>query len=88
MHKTERDAVICTVDPADACQSARDSGLIVVTEDPLNCETPTPAPGSGLLTPADRFYLRNHFPIPVSGRRRVAAQRQRAGARAAGAEPG
>jgi len=65
MRKTERDAVISTVDPADACRSALDSGLIVVTEDPLNCETPTPAPPSGLLTPADRFYLRNHFPIPV-----------------------
>jgi DMSO/TMAO reductase YedYZ molybdopterin-dependent catalytic subunit len=65
MHQTERDVVISTADPAEACQAAVDAGLIVVTEDPLNCETPTPAPPSGLLTPADRFYLRNHFPIPV-----------------------
>ena len=65
MHQAERDVILSTVDPAEACRAAVDSGLIVVTEDPLNCETPTPAAPSGLLTPADRFYLRNHFPIPV-----------------------
>ena len=56
MHQTERDVVISTADPAEACQAAVDAGLIVVTEDPLNCETPTPAPPSGLLTPADRVH--------------------------------
>ena len=65
MHQTRRDAVISTVDPAEARRAAIDSGLLVVTGDPLNCETPTPVPPSGLLTPADRFYLRNHFGIPV-----------------------
>jgi DMSO/TMAO reductase YedYZ molybdopterin-dependent catalytic subunit len=65
MYQTERDVVISTADPAGASRDALDSGLIVVTDDPLNCETPTPAPSSGLLTPSDRFYLRNHFPIPV-----------------------
>jgi len=65
MHKTERDTVISVVDPAEACRAALDAGLTVVTRDPLNCETPVPAPASGLLTPADRFYLRNHFPMPV-----------------------
>src|ERR1022692_63352 len=62
---TERDAVVSAVDPAGACREAVGSGLIVVTEDPLNCETPTPARPGSLLTPADRFYLRNHFPMPV-----------------------
>ena len=65
MHKTGRDAAISAVDPAEACRAALDAGLTVVTGDPLNCETPVPAPSSGLLTPAGRFYLRNHFPIPV-----------------------
>ena len=65
MQRTERDAVVAAVDPAVAARAARGSGLIVVSEEPLNCETLTPAPPSGLLTPADRFYLRNHFPMPV-----------------------
>jgi DMSO/TMAO reductase YedYZ molybdopterin-dependent catalytic subunit len=65
MQRTERNAVVSAVDPAVAGRAARGSGLIVVSEEPLNCETPTPAPPSGLLTPADRFYLRNHFPMPV-----------------------
>jgi DMSO/TMAO reductase YedYZ molybdopterin-dependent catalytic subunit len=65
MHKTERDAVISVTDPAEACRAALDAGLTVVTADPLNCETPVPAAPDGLLTPAGRFYLRNHFPIPV-----------------------
>jgi DMSO/TMAO reductase YedYZ molybdopterin-dependent catalytic subunit len=65
MHKTGRDAAISAVDPAEACRAALDAGLTVVTGDPLNCETPVPAPSSGLLTPAGRFYLRNHFPLPV-----------------------
>lgn len=64
---TERDGVVSSLEPAEACRAAVDAGLLVVTEDPLNCETPTPtlAVAGELLTPEGSFYLRNHFPIPV-----------------------
>ncbi len=60
-----RDGVISVIEPAGACRAAVGAGLHVVTEDPLNCETPTPAVPGSLLTPDGGFYLRNHFPIPV-----------------------
>ncbi len=42
----------------------RDPGLLVHSEEPLNAETVL-SEQSGLLTPADRFYIRSHFPIPT-----------------------
>lgn len=53
-----------TLDPAQACQDAADAGLLVVRADPLNCETSIPDLGGGAVMPTDRFYLRDHFPIP------------------------
>src|SRR5947209_2138620 len=53
-----------TLDPAQACQEAADAGLLVVRADPLNCETSIPDLTGGAITPTDRFYLRDHFPIP------------------------
>ncbi len=47
--------------PGDAPYDAR---LIVVSEEPLNAETPL-AEQSGLLTPTPLFYARNHFAIPA-----------------------
>jgi DMSO/TMAO reductase YedYZ molybdopterin-dependent catalytic subunit len=41
-----------------------DAGLIVHTADPLNAETPLSALIAADVTPADRFYVRNHFPMP------------------------
>jgi rhodanese-related sulfurtransferase/DMSO/TMAO reductase YedYZ molybdopterin-dependent catalytic subunit/glyoxylase-like metal-dependent hydrolase (beta-lactamase superfamily II) len=42
-----------------------DPGLVVHREDPLNCETSLPALIGGVVMPAARFYIRNHFTTPV-----------------------
>lgn len=41
------------------------AGLLVHTADPLNAETPLPALIGADVTPAHRFYVRNHFHIPA-----------------------
>ena len=53
-----------TLNHDEAHQAALEAGLLVRTADPLNCETPLPAPGGGLLVPNALFYVRNHFGIP------------------------
>ena len=53
-----------TLDPAQACQDAIDAGILVVRADPLNGETSIPDLAGGTIMPNDRFYLRDHFPIP------------------------
>ena len=53
-----------TLDPAQACQHAIDAGLLVLRADPLNGEVSIPDLVGGAVTPNDRFYLRDHFPIP------------------------
>jgi DMSO/TMAO reductase YedYZ molybdopterin-dependent catalytic subunit/rhodanese-related sulfurtransferase/glyoxylase-like metal-dependent hydrolase (beta-lactamase superfamily II) len=42
-----------------------DPGLVVLREEPLNCETSVTALVPGVITPSDRFYIRNHFPTPA-----------------------
>lgn len=44
---------------------AGDPGLVVHREEPLNCETSIGALVGGVVMPAARFYVRNHFPTPV-----------------------
>jgi DMSO/TMAO reductase YedYZ molybdopterin-dependent catalytic subunit len=56
---------IPSLDPKEACQAAIDAGLIVVRAHPLNCETSIPALIGGAVTPNARFYVRNHFQIPL-----------------------
>jgi DMSO/TMAO reductase YedYZ molybdopterin-dependent catalytic subunit len=52
------------LDPAQACQDAIDSGLVVRSTDPLNAETSISDLAGGAVVPTRRFYLRDHFPIP------------------------
>jgi DMSO/TMAO reductase YedYZ molybdopterin-dependent catalytic subunit/rhodanese-related sulfurtransferase/glyoxylase-like metal-dependent hydrolase (beta-lactamase superfamily II) len=42
-----------------------DSGLVVLREEPLNCETSLAALTVGSVMPSARFYIRNHFTTPV-----------------------
>jgi DMSO/TMAO reductase YedYZ molybdopterin-dependent catalytic subunit/rhodanese-related sulfurtransferase/glyoxylase-like metal-dependent hydrolase (beta-lactamase superfamily II) len=42
-----------------------DTGLVVHTVDPLNCETALPELIGGVVMPSARFYVRNHFATPV-----------------------
>jgi len=53
------------LDPEEACQQAIDAGLVVHRAHPLNCETSIPALIGGIVMPNARFYVRNHFQIPV-----------------------
>jgi DMSO/TMAO reductase YedYZ molybdopterin-dependent catalytic subunit len=53
-----------TANPEQERVAAEQAGLVVNGADPLNCETPAPALG-GEVTPVERFYRRNHFPVPV-----------------------
>src|SRR5437868_873733 len=53
-----------TLDPAQVCQEAVDAGLLIVRTDPLNGETSIHDLAGGAVMPTDRFYLRDHFPIP------------------------
>jgi len=54
-----------SVDPEEACQRAIDDGLVVRRLDPLNCETSIPDVLGGGVMPSARFYVRNHFQIPL-----------------------
>ena len=40
---------------------------VVRRADPLNCEVRLPRLTEGAVTPNDRFYIRNHFPVPHVG---------------------
>ena len=51
-------------DPAEACQDAIESGLLVHRAHPLNCETSIPALIGGVVMPNARFYIRSHFHMP------------------------
>jgi DMSO/TMAO reductase YedYZ molybdopterin-dependent catalytic subunit/glyoxylase-like metal-dependent hydrolase (beta-lactamase superfamily II)/rhodanese-related sulfurtransferase len=42
-----------------------DSGLVVLREEPLNCETALAALVPGVVTPSVHFYIRNHFTTPA-----------------------
>jgi DMSO/TMAO reductase YedYZ molybdopterin-dependent catalytic subunit len=53
-----------TLNHGEAHLAALDAGLLVRSADPLNCETPLPVLGGGLLVPNALFYVRNHFGIP------------------------
>src|SRR6516164_1985481 len=53
-----------TLDQNEAHQAALEAGLLVRRADPLNCESPLPALGAGLLVPNALFYVRNHFGMP------------------------
>jgi len=57
--------LVSAVDPEEACQEAIDAGLIVHRAHPLNCETSLPALLGGVVMPNARFYVRNHFQIPI-----------------------
>ena len=39
--------------------------LVVRRADPLNCEVRLSRLADGVVTPNDRFYIRNHFPVPT-----------------------
>jgi len=39
--------------------------LVVRRADPLNCEVRLSRLVDGVVTPNDRFYIRNHFPVPA-----------------------
>lgn len=54
---------ISIADPARNWQEALRAGLVGLSQEPLNCEAP-PALLDGDLTPASRFFRRNHFPVP------------------------
>jgi anti-anti-sigma factor len=53
------------VDPEEAYQQAFDAGMVVHRIHPLNCETSVPALIGGAVVPNQRFYVRNHFQIPL-----------------------
>jgi DMSO/TMAO reductase YedYZ molybdopterin-dependent catalytic subunit len=53
------------LDPEKACRQAIDAGLVVHRAHPLNCETSIPALLGGVVMPNARFYVRNHFQIPL-----------------------
>jgi DMSO/TMAO reductase YedYZ molybdopterin-dependent catalytic subunit len=41
------------------------AGLVLRSANPLNCETPISALMGGMVMPNERFYVRNHFPVPA-----------------------
>lgn len=53
------------LDSAQACQDAIDAGLVIRSVDPLNAEASVPDLTGGAVMSTRRFYLRNHFPIPI-----------------------
>jgi DMSO/TMAO reductase YedYZ molybdopterin-dependent catalytic subunit len=53
------------LEPEEACQQAIDAGLIVHRAHPLNCETSIADLMGGVVMPHGRFYIRNHFQIPL-----------------------
>ena len=60
-----RHASAASLDPADACQDAIEAGLLVRRAYPLNVETSVPDLEGGAVMPNCRFYLRDHFDIPM-----------------------
>ena len=52
------------LEPEEAYQQAFEAGMVVHRAHPLNCETSIPALIGGAVMPNQRFYVRNHFPIP------------------------
>src|ERR1022692_296444 len=56
-------ADLAVADPEQAWREALRAGLVGLSRDPLNCETPPELLGAG-VTPTSRFFRRNHFPIP------------------------
>jgi DMSO/TMAO reductase YedYZ molybdopterin-dependent catalytic subunit len=52
-------------DPAEAAQNAADAGLLIHRVDPLNGEIRISDLSGDTIVPSDRFYLRNHFDIPI-----------------------
>jgi anti-anti-sigma factor len=52
------------LEPEEAYQQAFEAGMVVHRAHPLNCETSIPALIGGAVMPNQRFYIRNHFPIP------------------------
>jgi DMSO/TMAO reductase YedYZ molybdopterin-dependent catalytic subunit len=56
--------VVEVTDPERERRAAAQAGLVINGAEPLNCEVPVSLLGSE-VTPTDRFYRRNHFPIPV-----------------------
>ena len=53
------------MDPENALRRAVEAGLVVRTADPLNAETPISELIASVVTPTARFFVRNHFPMPV-----------------------
>jgi len=54
-----------SLDPEEACQQAIEAGLVVHRAHPLNGETSLQALIGGVVMPNARFYVRNHFHMPV-----------------------
>ena len=52
------------LEPEEAYRLAFEAGMVVHRAHPLNCETSIPALMGGAVMPNQRFYVRNHFPIP------------------------
>jgi DMSO/TMAO reductase YedYZ molybdopterin-dependent catalytic subunit/rhodanese-related sulfurtransferase/glyoxylase-like metal-dependent hydrolase (beta-lactamase superfamily II) len=50
--------------PPDDRRHAPANGMVVHRAEPLNCETSIPALIGGVVMPAARFYVRNHFRAP------------------------
>lgn len=59
------DRSVPALDPRAACQEAVDGGLLVHRAHPLNGETSIPALIGGVVMSNARFYVRNHFQIPL-----------------------
>jgi anti-anti-sigma factor len=51
--------------PEEAYQQAFEAGMVVHRAYPLNCETSVPALIGSAVVPNQRFYVRNHFQIPL-----------------------
>jgi DMSO/TMAO reductase YedYZ molybdopterin-dependent catalytic subunit len=64
MAKANEDVGLLPVaDEEQAWQDALQAGLVGLSKQPLNCELP-PAGLGGDVTPTERFFRRNHFPLP------------------------
>lgn len=57
------DPDLSAANPDRDARDARRAGLVVLSEEPLNCEVP-PALLADEVTPTSKFFRRNHFPIP------------------------
>jgi len=53
------------VEADDSLRQAVDQEMVVHRADPLNCEASIRDLKGGIVTPNDRFYVRNHFQAPV-----------------------